>query len=156
MSTTPTPTPNPNVLTVTKRVFNLDTLTKEKVTKTIPIPEPFTEQTIGSVDTKDLILAYNSYLLKKAKLEAKKEIVGADPTFINMYLRTFRMRRTFWVDKFGNRVDSEDKVDYAAQTAKIWAKIKSDPEEFEDLKFAASQAQKTSANEVEEEDDDVE
>lgn len=153
--------------TVKKAVFNLDTMAKETVEVQYEIPVPLTVEQLTQIDSKDLLEAWNKYQERQAKVTAKAGISGADPGVINSFIRGYRILPMFFVGADGQRLTDEkgakitrlndavqERIDKKAQTAAIWAHIKSNPAMLESLKEAAQNAQGSEGEgETDEEDD---
>jgi len=153
MSSINTPSPT-GTLTVTRKVFDLDSMTKVKKSATYEAPVAFTTvEDLSKVDDKELLDYVNKGRARQAKLTAKKSIVGADPTTVNNFYRGFRSLPMYMVDAEGKVVSDPKQVDTAKQTSVITAFLVSSGL-MEGLKQAAIKANETAS--VEEDDEEGE
>ena len=142
---TPTATAT-ETLKGSKKVFDLDKL--ERVS--VPYEVNFTK--ISSVqeipEGVDFVAMYNAWARRKAIADAKAAIPGASPKLVNQFLAGFRILPIF------QPKDSNGEVIRTAQTAQIWAFLRTQPQLLDSLKSAAAAAQNAASDENDEDDED--
>jgi hypothetical protein len=131
----------PTKATVSKSIFNLDTLKKESVSTEYTVPTPLKDASeLSKFDSATLLAMVNKQQARAAKMAARQSIVGPNPKAIYDFIKGFRLISPY-----------SEITDKTEQTNAILTFVKAVAPMYEALKQIALASQ---AVETEDEDED--